>query len=213
MTKDVQDSVMQQDSSLPSYVVVQNYKPKKRDELHLTVGEIVTVSMTFTDGWCHGYNCSTLKLGTFPLSAVAVLQADSRRSTLTTAEADLQGPTSPSGDPHPIQFTMVAPEQALEVVTKGLSAERRAQYFESLLRDASLDENTREQFKSVAEGANNSPLKEDVREALLGHLEKGFKRWMARVDGGGRPGLGLRRAKTSAGPRLPRPIPVRTQTL
>lgn len=110
---------------------------------------------------------------------------------------------------------MVAPEQALEVVTKGLSAERRAAYFEGLLRNASLDEGTREQFKRAAAGAASKREEEDVKEALLRHLEKGFRRWMDRVDENRFPGDKLRRTKTSAGrpPGWTRPVPVRTQTL
>ncbi|KAJ3035230.1 hypothetical protein HDV00_004138 [Rhizophlyctis rosea] len=223
-SRDLQQSVIaaQNEGSLPSYVVITDFEPRKKDELRLRVGEIVTVSMTFTDGFCHGYNTTTQKLGTFPLASVAVLKTGSPSTSMTTADQDLSSdsPTTPTNTSSPslhiTEYTMVAPEQALEVVTKYLTAERRAAYFESLLRTSSMDEGTREQFKRAAAGASlQEDVSGDVHQALLRHLEKGFKRWMDRVEDNRDPRDKLRRTKTSAGKPAgwKRPVPVRTQTL
>ncbi|KAJ3054379.1 hypothetical protein HK097_001988 [Rhizophlyctis rosea] len=153
-----------EDGLLPSYVAVEDFEPKRRDDMRLRVGDRVTISMTFTDGWCHGYNQTTNAMGMFPISNLAIKPKTTaaRRSTTkrsskgpSTPAATPGGVTSPttpesatSGSYFPPQppadqsqkqkgkllFSMVPVDQALEIVTSSLSASRRAEYFETLLR-------------------------------------------------------------------------------
>ncbi|KAI9205348.1 uncharacterized protein BJ171DRAFT_501827 [Polychytrium aggregatum] len=245
------------DDSLPTYVVIEDLFPQKPDQLQLRLGDVVTVSMTFTDGWCHGYNMNTQKLGVFPLKCVAVIDPESKR-TIMTAAAQLFGKSSrsrtssntsasslrsgaasspaspiplsppyspidpdfspsypplspsPSLSETPVQFTMVPPEQAMQVVTKSLSPERRAQFFAQILKEQpGMDIDTKRHLQRAAQGLEDQlDSEQSWRLALEAHLEKGFSRWMARVNQG-KPSSSLPVPK----PRPKLPTPVRQQSM
>ncbi|KAI8818074.1 uncharacterized protein EV422DRAFT_204706 [Fimicolochytrium jonesii] len=62
---------LQGNEGLPTYVVIKDARPRKKDEVGLSVGDVMTISMTFTDGWCHGYNHTTRQVGMFHISSIA----------------------------------------------------------------------------------------------------------------------------------------------
>ncbi|KAJ3277907.1 hypothetical protein HDU76_010119 [Blyttiomyces sp. JEL0837] len=109
------------DNTLPSYVIIQDFIPTKKDEIYLAVGHVVTISMTFTDGFCHGFNTTTNESGLFPLSCIAVIKTDTiTKKPVSTLQ---RGPSpdqlrAPPLDllvtESPVAFTMVPPEQAME---------------------------------------------------------------------------------------------------
>ncbi|KAK6096294.1 hypothetical protein MT418_003136 [Batrachochytrium dendrobatidis] len=52
------------------FIVLNTHVPKRPDELHLLVGDIVCIQETFRDGWCWGYNVATRCEGSFPMKEV-----------------------------------------------------------------------------------------------------------------------------------------------
>ncbi|KAJ3176995.1 hypothetical protein HDU87_004711 [Geranomyces variabilis] len=172
---------------LPAYKVVTAFTPKRRDDMRLHVGDRVTISMTFTDGVCHGFNHSTQAMGMFPISCVAVparkptsvASSRGRRggadSTTTLVDTTTPGDDDDNGDTNAPQrldfssnngkkgkllFSMVAPETALEIVAESLSADRRAHYFETLLVE------TRGTTPTQERSAN--PLEAQLRASMEG---------------------------------------------
>ncbi|KAJ1565708.1 hypothetical protein HK096_011478 [Nowakowskiella sp. JEL0078] len=54
------------------YTVTMAYKHTQGDEIDLEIGDVVELSMKFSDGWCKGKNISTGSEGLFPLGCVGV---------------------------------------------------------------------------------------------------------------------------------------------
>lgn len=66
----------------PPFTVLLAHTPVKRDDLALAVGDQVRVSMCFSDGFVHGVNMTTGKVGVFPLSCV---KSPARRNSLSSS--------------------------------------------------------------------------------------------------------------------------------
>ncbi|KAJ3149073.1 hypothetical protein HDU89_004075 [Geranomyces variabilis] len=171
---------------LPAYKVVTAFTPKRRDDMRLHVGDRVTISMTFTDGVCHGFNHTTQAMGMFPISCVAVPArkptsvASSRGRRAADSSTTLVDTNTPDNDEHSddadprqrpdvghnsnkkgkLLFSMVAPETALEIVAESLSADRRAHYFETLLVETRGTTPTQER--------SASPLEAQLRASMEG---------------------------------------------
>ncbi len=47
------------------YICQKDFIPRKKDDCALRVGDVVTMSMTFTDGWAHGSNLITNQVGMY----------------------------------------------------------------------------------------------------------------------------------------------------
>ncbi|KAJ3281191.1 hypothetical protein HK104_000163 [Borealophlyctis nickersoniae] len=153
------------EGALPSYHVVEDYHPKKRDDMRLRPGDQVTISMPMEYAPINRTHINlALRLSRMG-GAMAIVDPKRRKttraksmkrtktsaSTKTTSSSathppdvslEPASPVSP-GLPPPVPegkgkllFSMVPADQALEIVASSLSAERRAQYFETLLRTA-----------------------------------------------------------------------------
>jgi hypothetical protein len=57
---------------------VRNYDPVMSDEMELVVGDILSVTQRYDDGWGHGLNLSTGQVGVFPLNFVASIDTKKR---------------------------------------------------------------------------------------------------------------------------------------
>ncbi|KND03129.1 uncharacterized protein SPPG_02190 [Spizellomyces punctatus DAOM BR117] len=207
---------------LPSYTVIKAFEKRKRDDMILTVGDKVTISMTFTDGWCHGYNHTTHTMGMFPISSVAVIDRkhskskprqasnEEANSPESNSSATLTSPETPSSvnEVHPptqkpekgkLLFSMVPPEQAMEIVAESLSAERRAHYFETMLRDAKATPSPKSeeldplenQLRASMEGAAGQEsraklawrkLRVGWKDAVRKQLSDGYDDWLAQKE-------------------------------
>ncbi|KAJ3013104.1 hypothetical protein HKX48_005925 [Thoreauomyces humboldtii] len=180
-------SFLSEGDVLPAYPVVKAFEPKRRDDMRLRVGEVVTISMTFTDGVCHGYNHTTKAMGMFPISSVAVLggrdnvqthpiphheqpgstleRTNSQHTLVTVPDADVeQGEVKGTAPKQGLQYCMVPPAQALELVAASLSADRRAHYFQALLRDTLATPHP----ATPADDTSTSPLEQQLRAAVEG---------------------------------------------
>lgn len=159
----------------------------------------------------------------FPISSVAVVdrkhiikrQKSSENAKHPVAASDsavtLSSPESPSPDKESIApmshqngkgkllFSMVHPEVAMEIVSESLSAERRAHYFETLLRDAKSspspkDEQTNpleSQLRASLEGAAGQESKAKLawrklrvgwKEAVRRQLADSYDEWLERRE-------------------------------
>lgn len=67
------DTKWHSSGTVPTYVVVEPHVKNKRDEVDLSVGDLITISMTFTDGWLHGVNKTSGLSGLFPLHCIVCL--------------------------------------------------------------------------------------------------------------------------------------------
>ncbi|KAJ3161810.1 hypothetical protein HDU86_006581 [Geranomyces michiganensis] len=162
---------------LPAYKVVTAFTPKRRDDMRLHVGDRVTISMTFTDGVCHGFNHTTRAMGMFPISCVAVparkpstvaslrRRANDSTTTLVNINSTVEPPKTPdtSTKKGKLLFSMVAPETALEIVAESLSADRRAHYFETL-----LVQETRSVSGTPTQERSSDPLEAQLRASMEG---------------------------------------------
>ncbi|KAI9098254.1 hypothetical protein DFS34DRAFT_620142 [Phlyctochytrium arcticum] len=189
---------LEDQEGLPSYHVVKAYEPRKRDDMRLRVDDMVTISMTFTDGWCHGYNHTQKTMGMFPISAVAVLDRKNRSQKPAPARFNSGEPSPPPDSVAPFApppsrnntetkrpeqkksgngggkliFSIVPPEQAIEIVAESLTAERRAHYFETLLRDAkksnSITSTSPTSPHSPNDSTSSNPLEAQLRASMEG---------------------------------------------
>ncbi|KAJ3033598.1 hypothetical protein HDV00_006024 [Rhizophlyctis rosea] len=124
-----------EDSVLPSYVAVEDFEPRRRDDMRLRVGDRITISMgTPTPGTPSAQPTATPH-GT---DATPTTPSASQTSYFPPQPpADATQTTTPqqqTGQKSKLLFSMVPVDQALEIVTSSLSASRRAEYFETLLR-------------------------------------------------------------------------------
>ncbi|KAI8909890.1 hypothetical protein DFJ77DRAFT_542709 [Powellomyces hirtus] len=209
---------LQEQKDLPAYVVVKPFVPKRRDDMKLEVGDMVTISMVFTDGNVHGFSHSSLSMGVFPLSCLGPAPGQPQRPSLLKRATDSMTtlvnttPAAPANTPQQpppprqrqhekVMFSMVTPETALDLVAETLTPERRAHYFESLLRDtlasptptSSPSVNPLEsQLRASMEGAAGSEsrskqawrkLRVGWKDAVRKELDQGYDKWMeARRD-------------------------------
>ncbi|RKO91069.1 hypothetical protein BDK51DRAFT_35122 [Blyttiomyces helicus] len=202
---------------LPTYEVVQAFEPRKQGDLKLTLGDSITITMTFTDGTCHGYNNTTKAMGMFPISCVKIPKRKaakdvSRASSVTRTKSEKRpSPDSETPDDAArrsstvprwvpegkgkLQVVMVPADKALELVSDSLSAERRAQYFETLLRNeksdaATTDAETHNRLRASMEGAAEESrgklawrkLRAGKNEAIKALLADKYEQWASRKD-------------------------------
>ncbi|KAJ3049503.1 hypothetical protein HK097_009517 [Rhizophlyctis rosea] len=69
-------------SNEDTFRVIRNFEGRGSDEIGVRVGDVVSVSFTYKDGWCRGTNVATGKQGVFP-KACLQLDTNTPQHTLT----------------------------------------------------------------------------------------------------------------------------------
>ncbi|KAJ3123432.1 hypothetical protein HK098_001925 [Nowakowskiella sp. JEL0407] len=120
--------------TLQTYVAVKEYKPVKKDELEVNVGDEITPQLIFIDGMSHGFNKTTNKIGVFPISCLGIQQ--SRPSSPTFNDVDEINTNNRATS---VSKALIPPDQAIEILSNSLSIERRLHYFQNLLKSSTTN--------------------------------------------------------------------------
>jgi hypothetical protein len=79
------------------YRCIQDFEPRKIDDVKLEIGDQVNIYMTFTDGWCHGFNITKNTKGIFPIQCIRMETFDQDSIYSSDSEAYELPPKAPEG--------------------------------------------------------------------------------------------------------------------
>ncbi|KAJ3270173.1 hypothetical protein HDV01_000508 [Terramyces sp. JEL0728] len=175
-----------------TFVCVKDFTPKKKGDINLHAGDIVSYHMTFTDGMCVGNNHTTGEKGVFPFSYVKSNNFETesnRRSSIDSHGIDLP-PLAPEGEGR-LLFSMVPQDQAMEIINTSLPEERRKEYFEtkssisssssfeklSLPSDSPMPRLKKPPSKALL---NWDKLRTNWKDAVRVELQTSFEKWEAK---------------------------------
>ncbi|KAJ3320208.1 hypothetical protein HDV06_005452 [Boothiomyces sp. JEL0866] len=180
---------------LPSvtFVCIKDFAPKKKGDIYLHAGDIVSYHMTFTDGMSVGTNHTTGEKGVFPFSYVKRNNFEpevNRRTSIDSVPFDLP-PLAPEGEGR-LLFSMVPQDQALEIINNNLTEERRKEYFETGSNHSSTSSFERVSQPSESPSMprlkkppskamlNWDKLRNNWKDAVKAELQSSFEKWEAK---------------------------------
>ncbi|KAJ3180830.1 hypothetical protein HDU85_003914 [Gaertneriomyces sp. JEL0708] len=203
-------SVKDETKDLPTFRVVKSVKSTRKDEMTLEEGDIVMLSMMFTDGWAFGYNHTAKCSGMFPFHAVAPTTRTepvvSQTSPLSSSSSDIHDPNAaglkpkdsacdlsngpglldppappPKDTEHKLLFSLLPPTEAMHVVSDALTDERRRWYFHDTASEGSVS--SRDSFEGETRAQRAwGQLRSRWREAVQKQLSDGYEEWLRRRE-------------------------------
>ncbi|KAJ3395287.1 hypothetical protein HDU84_000054 [Entophlyctis sp. JEL0112] len=90
---DAEESTIQSQKEIFKVQALVAYKPEMRDELSLKVGDVISVTKMYDDGWAAGFDQSG-RLGVFPLACVCPAETDGKGSPSVTMSSVMKRKSS-----------------------------------------------------------------------------------------------------------------------